>query len=254
MMNIRDPATKKKFEEDLDWLHQWACARSYGLGSKLPWDPQFLVESLSDSTIYMSYYTIAHLLHGDGDHFGRKLGPLGITPDQMTDEVWDYVFGPEGTAKLPESSPLPKEKADALRREFLYFYPMDLRSSGKDLISNHLSFCLYVHTALFEEQHWPRTMRANGHLMLNGKKMSKVRSVGLLRLFVADCRRRSRPETLSRSGTVLKSSVPTQLASRSPTPVTASMMPTSKNSPPTQQSSVCTPSPCGQGCVAQRKL
>ena len=37
---------------------------SYGLGSKLPWDQQFLVESLSDSTIYMAYYTVANLLQG----------------------------------------------------------------------------------------------------------------------------------------------------------------------------------------------
>jgi leucyl-tRNA synthetase len=62
-METYSPQIKKEFDEALDWLKQWACARSYGLGSKLPWDPQFLVESLSDSTIYMSYYTVAHLLH-----------------------------------------------------------------------------------------------------------------------------------------------------------------------------------------------
>jgi leucyl-tRNA synthetase len=56
--------TRHAFEGTLAWLHQWACARSFGLGSRLPWDKQFLVESLSDSTIYMSYYTIAHLLQG----------------------------------------------------------------------------------------------------------------------------------------------------------------------------------------------
>lgn len=50
---------------------------------------------------------------------------------------------------------------------------MDIRSSGKDLIPNHLSFCIYVHSALFPEGMWPRSMRANGHLLLNGKKMSK---------------------------------------------------------------------------------
>ncbi|KAA1070699.1 cytosolic leucyl tRNA synthetase [Puccinia graminis f. sp. tritici] len=173
-MQIRDGATKKKFQEDLDWLHQWACARSYGLGSRLPWDPQFLVESLSDSTIYMAYYTLSHLLHG-GDIFGKTTGPLGVTPDQMTDQMWDYIFGTDQiTFKAdPIQDPLSKDKADLLRREFRYFYPMDVRSSGKDLISNHLCFCIYVHTALFDEQFWPRTMRANGHLMLNGKKMSK---------------------------------------------------------------------------------
>lgn len=57
--------TRHAFDAVLAWLNKWACARTYGLGSKLPWDPQFLVESLSDSTIYMSYYTISHLLHGE---------------------------------------------------------------------------------------------------------------------------------------------------------------------------------------------
>jgi leucyl-tRNA synthetase len=40
------PDTQHAFKGVLDWLRQWACARTYGLGSKLPWDPKFLVESL----------------------------------------------------------------------------------------------------------------------------------------------------------------------------------------------------------------
>ena len=63
-MNTYTPETRHAFEKTLAWLNKWACARTYGLGSKLPWDPHFLVESLSDSTIYMSYYTVAQLLHG----------------------------------------------------------------------------------------------------------------------------------------------------------------------------------------------
>lgn len=62
-MNTYNTETRNSFQATMDWLHEWACARSYGLGSKLPWDKQFLVESLSDSTIYMAYYTICHLLH-----------------------------------------------------------------------------------------------------------------------------------------------------------------------------------------------
>lgn len=52
------------FEHALGWLQQWACSRSFGLGTRIPWDPQYLVESLSDSTIYMAYYTVCHLLQG----------------------------------------------------------------------------------------------------------------------------------------------------------------------------------------------
>ncbi|KAG9534447.1 leucyl-tRNA synthetase, partial [Aureobasidium melanogenum] len=64
-LNTFSTEAKNAFQQTLDWLGQWACARSYGLGSKLPWDQQFLVESLSDSTVYMAYYTISHYLHGD---------------------------------------------------------------------------------------------------------------------------------------------------------------------------------------------
>lgn len=63
-METYSAETRNGFEAVLAWLNQWACARTYGLGSKIPWDPQFLVESLSDSTIYMAYYTVAHFLHG----------------------------------------------------------------------------------------------------------------------------------------------------------------------------------------------
>ncbi|RXW18839.1 hypothetical protein EST38_g7007 [Candolleomyces aberdarensis] len=168
-MNTYTPETRHAFQKTLDWLNKWACARTYGLGSKLPWDPHFLVESLSDSTIYMSYYTVAQLLH-ENSLDGSKPGPLGITADQMTDEVWEYIFcnGP-----WPDPAPLPKEKADALKHEYEYFYPFDIRSSAKDLVPNHLTFALYNHAALFPEDKWPLSMRTNGHLMLNGKKMSK---------------------------------------------------------------------------------
>lgn len=62
---------KKQFTHVLSWLHEWACSRSFGLGSHLPWDPQYLIESLSDSTIYMAYYTVAHVLQ-QGDIYGKN--------------------------------------------------------------------------------------------------------------------------------------------------------------------------------------
>ncbi|THH03335.1 hypothetical protein EW145_g6336 [Phellinidium pouzarii] len=168
-MNTYSSETRNSFEATLAWLNQWACARTYGLGTKLPWDHTFMVESLSDSTIYMSYYTFAHLLQGDA-YDGSKIGPLGVTPEQMTDEVFEYILcdGP-----WPSDASFSREKADTMKWEFNYFYPLDIRSSGKDLIPNHLTFAIYVHAAIFPEDKWPLSMRTNGHLMLNGKKMSK---------------------------------------------------------------------------------
>jgi len=60
-----------------------------------------------------------------------------------------------------------------LRKEFNYWYPVDLRVSGKDLIQNHLTFSIYSHCAIFPEDKWPKAIRANGHLLLNSEKMSK---------------------------------------------------------------------------------
>lgn len=171
-LNTFSAETKNGFEGVLNWLNQWACARTYGLGSKLPWDPQFLVESLSDSTIYMAYYTIAHHLHKD--IFGKTRGSANVAPEQMIDEVWDYIFARrELSDELLRDCKIPKDVLESMRREFEYWYPLDVRSSGKDLIPNHLTFFLYVHLAIFPPEYWPRAVRANGHLLLNGEKMSK---------------------------------------------------------------------------------
>ena len=171
-LNTYTAETRNGFEGNLEWLNRWACARTYGLGSKLPWDKKFLVESLSDSTIYMAYYTIAHFLHKD--MFGKEQGTLGIKPEQMTDEVWDYVFTRRDMSDdLVKESGLSKSALQEMRRAFEYWYPLDVRVSGKDLIPNHLTFFIYIHLALFPQQYWPRSVRANGHLLLNGEKMSK---------------------------------------------------------------------------------
>ncbi|ELR12090.1 leucine-tRNA ligase [Acanthamoeba castellanii str. Neff] len=159
--------TRHQFEKTLDWLKEWACSRSYGLGTKLPWDTQYLIESLSDSTIYMAYYAVAHLLQA-GSLDGHVTGPAGVKPDQLTNQVWDYIFA---RADLPAETTIPVDTLKALRREFEY--PLDLRVSGKDLVPNHLTFFLYNHAAFFPKERCPQGVRANGHILLNGEKMSK---------------------------------------------------------------------------------
>lgn len=167
-MNCYHEETRNAFQHTLGWLRQWACSRSFGLGTRMPWDDQYLIESLSDSTIYMAYYTIAHLLQG-GDMFGNARP--SVEPSKMTDEVWDAIF--LGTEK-PAEDVFPRDLLDRMITEFNFWYPFDLRVSGKDLIQNHLSFSLYNHTAIWEdEKMWPRAFRTNGHLLLNNEKMSK---------------------------------------------------------------------------------
>merc|ERR1711963_303878 len=96
-----------------------------------------------------------------------------IAPEDMTHEVWDYIFFKN--APLPKSSKISKDVLLKMKREFEYWYPVNLRVSGKDLVPNHLTYYLYNHTAIWENDptKWPQGIRANGHLLLNSEKMSK---------------------------------------------------------------------------------
>lgn len=78
------------------------------------------------------------LLHTD--IYGRNKGAAGVEPSQMTDEVWDYIFARrEYDETIVEISEIPRRTLELLRRSFEYFYPIDVRCSGRDLIPNHLT-------------------------------------------------------------------------------------------------------------------
>ncbi len=141
--------TREQYDHTVDWLEEWPCIRNYGLGTALPWDQDFIIEPLSDSTIYMSYYTIAHRLQE-------------IPVEELTPEFFDsLLLGAEGN-----------ETALELREEWDYWYPIDYRCSANDLISNHLTFFLYHHAELFEEPKWPQGITVMGMGLLEGEKMS----------------------------------------------------------------------------------
>ncbi|MBI4145323.1 leucine--tRNA ligase [Candidatus Woesearchaeota archaeon] len=151
---------RQQFDYVLDWLNDWACTREYGLGTKLPWDQNWVIESLSDSTLYMAFYTISHLL----EH---------VPVDHINDALFDFVFlGLGNVPSVPHAS--------EMRKEFLYWYPVDFRNSGKDLIQNHLAFYIFTHTAIFHKSHWPAGIGVNGWVTVDGEKMSKSKGNFLL--------------------------------------------------------------------------
>ncbi|MDA4129785.1 MAG: leucine--tRNA ligase [Thaumarchaeota archaeon] len=151
------------FHDVVDWIKDWPCARRVGLGTPLPWSPGWIVETLSDSTIYMAFYTIRPLL------VENKIGP-----HQLTDPFFDFVFLGEGVpSDVAKTSSVSKDLLIAARNEFLYWYPVDLRNSAKELIPNHLLFFIFQHTAFFPRSLWPKGISANGMMMVEGEKMSK---------------------------------------------------------------------------------
>ncbi|MCZ7355626.1 MAG: leucine--tRNA ligase [Candidatus Methanoperedens sp.] len=160
-MQIIPPEMRADFENKVDWLKDKACARKKGLGTRLPWDKEWMIESLGDSTIYMSYYIIVKYL----DKF---------EPEQLKEEFFNYcLLGSGSPEETAARTGIAIEVIKSIRSDFEYWYPVDLRTSGKDLIPNHLLFFLFHHVAIFPEIYWPRAIAINGFVSLEGQKMSK---------------------------------------------------------------------------------
>jgi len=180
-LNYSDPEWKEKAKEALssmkiypdtatrwfltviDWLKEWACARRTGFGTPLPWGQGWIIETLSDSTIYMAFYTI-----------NKHIKQHDIKPEMLTKDVFDYVFYGKGDiTEIASNSGITAELLEEMRKEFLYWYPVDLRVSAKELVPNHLTFFIFHHVALFPPEHWPKAIGANGMLMIEGEQMHR---------------------------------------------------------------------------------
>ncbi len=154
---------KNQFSAMIDWLRERPCARKRGLGTKLPFDKAWIIESLSDSTIYMAFYTIAGIINK------RK-----IKAEKLTEELFDFVFLGKGSIEqTAKKTGIGRKIIKEMRGEFLYWYPNDERHTAVAHISNHLSFFLMHHAALFEQKHWPKMISLNELVICEGSKMSK---------------------------------------------------------------------------------
>jgi leucyl-tRNA synthetase len=75
--------------------------------------------------------------------------------------------------KVAEECKIEKSIVEQVRSEFAYFYPVDSRHSGRDLVPNHLTFFIFNHVAIFDKKNWPQQIVVNGSVLMEGKKMSK---------------------------------------------------------------------------------
>jgi leucyl-tRNA synthetase len=122
----------------------------------------------------MAYYTIAHRLERGSVTAGER---KGVDAKDLTDAFFDHVLLGKGTAKDAAKGSITAELVADCRREFLYWYPLDYRNSGKDLVQNHLTFMVFNHVAIWPDQpdRWPRSISVNGWVNVDGEKMSKSR-------------------------------------------------------------------------------
>ncbi len=138
----------------LDWFGDRACARlGNWLGSKLPFDQRWIIEPISDSTLYPAYYIVSKFVNN---------GKLNVK--DLTEEFFDYVLLGKGNAE---------ESWKEVRQEFDYFYPLNLNLGGKEHQTVHFPVFLMNHVAILPENKWPQGIFVNWWVIGKGSKISK---------------------------------------------------------------------------------
>jgi leucyl-tRNA synthetase len=170
-MEILPEEIRQEFTNVIEWLKERACARKSGLGTKLPWDNEWIIESLADSVIYMAYYLLSRYI---SNNLESKKNEDKVLADNLNDSFFDYVLlGKNDRDLVAKDSKISIQLLEKIRNEFLYFYPVDSRHSGRDLVPNHLAFFIFNHAAIFPKDKWPKQIVVNGSVLMEGKKMSK---------------------------------------------------------------------------------
>ncbi|MBD3361690.1 leucine--tRNA ligase [Candidatus Woesearchaeota archaeon] len=162
-MKLIPENSRKLYEDAFEWLDKRPAARRRGIGTPLPFDKNWIIESLSDSTIYMAFYTIKNLINKHK-----------IKPEQLIPEFFEYVYlENEDITKLSEKANISPDILKEFRQNFNYWYPNDHRHTFKAHLSNHLSFFIFAHTGIFPKKYWPKKISLHGFVISEGTKMSK---------------------------------------------------------------------------------
>jgi len=144
----------------LDWFQDRPCTRrGRWLGTPFPYDPEWTIEPIADSTLYMAYFVVRPYV-ADGR----------VQLRQLTDAFFDFVFRGRGAGE-PSVDPALLEE---IRADFLYWYPLDFNMGGKEHKRVHFPAFLYTHARLLPPELQPRGIYVNGWITgTSGGKLSK---------------------------------------------------------------------------------
>ena len=162
-MNLLPPDFAENLPGILDWFRERACVRlGNWLGTRFPFDDKWIIEAISDSTLYPVYYTIS-LYANSGQ----------IVPDQMTPEFFDYVVLGEGDADaVSNDTGISIELLEKIRADVLYWYPLDFNLGGKEHMTVHFPVFLFNHRAILPDSMQPKGIIVNWYV--TGKNSDKI--------------------------------------------------------------------------------
>lgn len=153
-MNIYPKEYRESLPGILDWFSDRACTRlGNWLGSRFPFDENWIVEPISDSTLYPAYYIVSKFINNNT-----------ITLHDLSEEFFDYVFLSLGNGK---------KQWKLIREEFQYFYPLDLNLGGKEHQTVHFPVFIMNHVGILPADKWPKGIMVNWWVTGKGGKISK---------------------------------------------------------------------------------
>lgn len=161
-MSITPAEVARDMPGILEWFGDRACIRQGAwLGSRFPLDEKWVIEPISDSTLYPAYYTVSGLVNAGA-----------IDEASLSDAFFDFVFLGRGAASgVPGVDP---EAAEQARRQFLHWYPLDVNLGGKEHKTVHFPAFIKTHLALLPPEMWPRGVFVNWWVTMgSGSKLSK---------------------------------------------------------------------------------
>lgn len=161
-MNIYPHEYQDELPGVLDWFRDRACIRQGSwLGTEFPFKENWIIEPISDSTLYPSYYIISKYIN---DNL--------LKPENLTEKFFDYVFLGQGSPD--DISEVDSELLNKIKDDFDYWYPVDINLGGKEHKTVHFPVFVMNHVAILAPEKWPRGIFVNWWVtQAEGSKISK---------------------------------------------------------------------------------
>lgn len=163
-MQVYPEEYHKNLPAVLDWFMDRACARlGNWLGTKLPFDAHWTIEPISDSTLYPAYYTVS-----------KYVNSRMIKPEQLSEAFFDFIFLGKGRAEeVAKETNLSPKLIRNIKKEFNYWYPLDINLGGKEHQTVHFPVFIMNHVGILDKKFWPRGIFVNHWVVGKGSKISK---------------------------------------------------------------------------------
>ncbi|MFA6072912.1 MAG: leucine--tRNA ligase [Candidatus Woesearchaeota archaeon] len=167
-MNIVPQNYYDNITETLDWFKDRPCARQgRWLGTTFPFDKSYIIEAISDSTLYPIYYLVS-----------KYVNEQIINETNLTLEFFDYVFlGIGNITSVSSKTNVSELILKQIKDDVEYWYPLDINLGGKEHRRVHFPPFIMNHVAILQEKYWPKGIFINEWVM-QGKNQKLSKSKG----------------------------------------------------------------------------